>query len=30
MPVVSIGDLIIAAGIFLLAFCGVRGAGLKK
>ncbi len=29
MPVVSIGDLIIAAGIFLLAFCGVKGAGLK-
>lgn len=29
MPVVSIGDLIIAAGIFILAFCGVRGTGLK-
>jgi uncharacterized membrane protein len=29
MPVVSIGDLIIAAGIFILAFCGVRGSGLK-
>jgi hypothetical protein len=30
MPVVSVGDLIIAVGIFIFAFCGVKKVDFKK